>query len=279
LVHFDFLDPPAPETLMRALELLNSLGALNDEGELTEYGAKMAEFPLDPCLSKVLMESPKYHCSNEALSIVAMLSVPNCFLRPKERAKEADQAKQEFAHVDGDHLTLLNVYHSWLKNGRDQRWCFDMFLNQRSMTSAEEVRTQLQKIMEKYNLPMLSPPFESIEYYQNIKKCILSGYFMHVAHLEKNGRYLTIKDHQVVELHPSTVLEQGPSFVLYHEFVLTSRNYIRNVIDLKAEWLLEVAPQYYNIDAFPNCSAKADLIAAEKRMSYMRGQNSQPKYF
>jgi pre-mRNA-splicing factor ATP-dependent RNA helicase DHX15/PRP43 len=64
LVHFDFMDPPAPETLMRALELLNYLGALDDEGELTPEGTMMAEFPLDPQLSKVLLTAPKYNCVN-----------------------------------------------------------------------------------------------------------------------------------------------------------------------------------------------------------------------
>ncbi len=64
LVHFDFMDPPAPETLMRALELLNYLGALDDEGTLTEEGKKMAEFPLEPQLSKVLLSSPRYGCVN-----------------------------------------------------------------------------------------------------------------------------------------------------------------------------------------------------------------------
>ena len=112
LVHFDFMDPPAPETLMRALELLNYLGALNDDGDLTGLGELMSEFPLDPQLSRMLIASCDFNCSNEILSIVAMLSVPNVFLRPKEAKKAADEAKQRFAHVDGDHLSLLNVYHA-----------------------------------------------------------------------------------------------------------------------------------------------------------------------
>ena len=69
LVHFDFLDPPAPETLMRALELLNYLGALDDEGDLTELGRQMSDLPLDPQLAALIIESPKYGCSNEILSI------------------------------------------------------------------------------------------------------------------------------------------------------------------------------------------------------------------
>ena len=74
LVHFDFMDPPAPETLMRALELLNYLSALDDSGNLTDLGAIMAEFPLDPQLAKMLIASTEYNCSNEILSITAMLS-------------------------------------------------------------------------------------------------------------------------------------------------------------------------------------------------------------
>jgi len=85
IVHFDYMDPPAPETLMRALEQLNYLGALDDEGNLTQIGEQMAEFPLDPMLSKTLIcASTQYFCVNEVLSIVSMLSVPNIFHRPKD---------------------------------------------------------------------------------------------------------------------------------------------------------------------------------------------------
>ncbi|XP_019056554.1 PREDICTED: probable pre-mRNA-splicing factor ATP-dependent RNA helicase DEAH2 isoform X3 [Tarenaya hassleriana] len=75
LVHFDFMDPPAPETLMRALEVLNYLGALDDEGNLTKLGEIMSEFPLDPQMAKMLIVSPEFNCSNEILSISAMLSI------------------------------------------------------------------------------------------------------------------------------------------------------------------------------------------------------------
>lgn len=61
-VHFDFMDPPAPETLMRALELLNYLGAIDDDGGMTEIGEMMAEFPLDPQLSKMLITAPQHSC-------------------------------------------------------------------------------------------------------------------------------------------------------------------------------------------------------------------------
>lgn len=113
LVHFDFLDPPAPESLMRALEQLNYLGAIDDDGNLTELGSLMAEFPLPPQLSKLVISSCDYQCSNEILTIAAMLSVETCFVTPKEQLKAAMDSQNRFAHIDGDHLTLLNVFHAF----------------------------------------------------------------------------------------------------------------------------------------------------------------------
>ena len=109
LVKFDFMDPPAPETMMRALENLNYLGALSDEGELTAVGEQMAELPLDPQLAKALLSSATYGCVPEMLSITAMLSIPPPFVRPRDSARFADDAHEQFVHTDSDHLTLLKL--------------------------------------------------------------------------------------------------------------------------------------------------------------------------
>uniref|UniRef100_A0A0K0DL66 RNA helicase n=1 Tax=Angiostrongylus cantonensis TaxID=6313 RepID=A0A0K0DL66_ANGCA len=236
LVHFDFMDPPAPETLMRALELLNYLAAINDDGELTELGSLMAEFPLDPQLAKMLITSTELNCSNEILSITAMLSVPQCFVRPNEMKKEADEAKARFAHVDGDHLTLLNVYHAFKQNNEDVQWCYDNFINYRTLKTADTVRIQLGKIMDKFNLRRVSTDFKSKDYYINIRKALVAGFFMQVAHLQRSGHYVTVKDNQLVNLHPSTVLDHKPEWALYNEFVLTTKNFIRTVTDVRPEW-------------------------------------------
>jgi len=269
LVHFDFLDPPAPETLMRALEMLNYLGCLSDEGDLTDIGDQAAEFPLDPQLAMMLIESPKYKCSNEILSIAAMLSVPLVFVRPKEVQREADDCKQRFSHLDGDHLTLLNVFHAYkqhLSDGVDPgTFCYDNYINARSMKSGENVREQLKRTMERLNLQMLSTEFHDKDYYPNIRRCLVAGYFMQVAHLEKSGHYLTVKDNQVVALHPSTCIQHKPEWVLYNEFVLTSKNFVRTVTQVRGEWLLEIAPSYYNVSDFPKSEAKAQLERLKSR--------------
>ncbi|KAJ3194617.1 hypothetical protein HK101_002316 [Irineochytrium annulatum] len=253
LVHFDLMDPPAPETLMRALELLNFLEAINDEVELTETGKLMAEFAVDPELSRTLITSPRFGCSNEILSIIAMLSVPNVFIRPNDQKKQADEAKSNFNHPDGDHLTLLNVFQAYKENGEDAQWCYRNYLNARTLKSADNVREQLKRSMERNNIPLLSMPQDDKKYYHNIRYALASGFFMQVAHLEKSGHYLTVKDNQLVQLHPSCCLDSKPEWVLYNEFVLTQKNYIRTVTDIKGEWLLDISPSYYDVhERFPN---------------------------
>lgn len=74
LIHFDYLDPPSPQSLFNSLETLNYLAAINDDGDLTELGSMMAEFPLDPQLAKMVIASCEYNCSNEILSTTSMLT-------------------------------------------------------------------------------------------------------------------------------------------------------------------------------------------------------------
>ncbi|KAL8949138.1 MAG: hypothetical protein Q9222_004736 [Ikaeria aurantiellina] len=240
LVHFDLMDPPAPETLMRALEELNYLACLDNEGNLTALGDLASNFPLDPALAVMLISSPEFYCSNEMLSLTALLSVPQIFVRPASARKRADEMKNLFAHPDGDHLTMLNVYHAFKSpqaQENPKQWCHDHFLSLRALQSADNVRLQLKRIMESREIELVSTPFEDKKYYENIRRALVAGFFMQVA--MKDGKtYVTIKDNQNVILHPSTVLSQESEWLVYNEFVLTTKNFIRTVTTVKAEWLL-----------------------------------------
>lgn len=269
LVHFDFMDPPAPETLMRALEMLNYLGALDDEdGSLTELGKKMAMLPVHPQLAKMLIASGDYQVPQEVATIVAMLSVPEPFVRPKNDAKAANEAKANFAHNDGDHLALLNVFHAYKLNNGDANWCFENYLNHRSLQAASNVRDQLIRNMKRLEMPTYSNlDLNSAQYYPNIIKSLVSGFFMQVGHKSSSGTYVTVKDNQVVHLHPSCVLDDKPEWVVYNEFVLTSRNYIRLNTRIRGEWLVEIAPHYYDLSNFPPGDAKRELESMYRRMA------------
>ncbi|CRK48047.1 hypothetical protein BN1723_020483, partial [Verticillium longisporum] len=88
------------------------------------------------------------NCSAEMLIIVAMLNLPNVFYRPKEKQTQADQKKAKFHDPAGDHLTLLNVYNSWKQSSYSSPWCFENFIQARSMKRAKDVHDQLVKIMD-----------------------------------------------------------------------------------------------------------------------------------
>lgn len=221
----------------------------------------MAEFPLDPQMSKLLITSPEFNCSNEILTIVSMLSVPNVFLRPPNQRKEADAAKQLLSVPEGDHLTLLNVYNNYTEHPNDQKWTWDNYLSSRALAQADNVRKQLLRIMERYDLDLTSRVATGPEFYNNIRKTLVCGFFMQVAHREgEKGSYKTIKDNQLVSLHPSCGLDTSPEWVLFNEFVLTSKSFIRTVTTIKPEWLLEYAPDYYNVREFPEGETKAALV-------------------
>ncbi|XP_037041854.1 pre-mRNA-splicing factor ATP-dependent RNA helicase DHX16 [Bradysia coprophila] len=243
LLHFDFLDPPPHETLVLALEQLYALGALNHHGELTKLGRRMAEFPVDPMLGKMLLASEKYKCSEEVVTIAAMLSVnSSIFYRPKDKIIHADTARKNFNHMHGDHLSLLQVYNQWAETDFSTQWCYENFIQYRSMKRARDVREQLAGLMQRVEIDMVSSLPETIP----IRKAVTSGYFYHIARLSKGGNYKTIKHNQNVMIHPnSSLFEELPRWVLYHELVFTTKEYMRQVIEIESKWLLEVAPHYY----------------------------------
>lgn len=266
LVHFDFMDPPAPETLMRALELLNYQGALDDEGEMTELGYQMSELPLDPQLAKLILVSPEYRCSAEIVTIVAMLSVPQVFLRPREHAKAADEAKAQFTHSESDHLTLLQVFNEYdMVAEKDRKnWCWENFISERAMISATNVRNQLMGIMKRLDLPLISSDIKGDGSFAgtDIRKALTAGMFMQVAYRQRSGEYLTVKDNQLVSIHPGSVVNSRPEWVIFEEFALTTKNYIRTVTSTNVDWLVELAPHYFDLENFPKCEAKGELEKA-----------------
>ena len=242
LLGFDFMDPPPPATLVSALEELYNLGALDEEGLLTRLGRKMAEFPLDPPLSKVLIASVDLGCSEEVLTIIGMLSAQNIFYRPREKQAQADQRKAKFAQPEGDHITLLAVYEAWKASGFSKPWCFENFIQERSMRRAQDVRKQLVAIMDRYKLDLVSAGRD----YGAVCRAIASGYFAHAARKDPQEGYKTIVDGTPVYIHPGSALfQRQPDWVVYHELVLTSKEYMRECTAVDPRWFVELAPRFF----------------------------------
>uniref|UniRef100_A0A3Q4A9W4 RNA helicase n=1 Tax=Mola mola TaxID=94237 RepID=A0A3Q4A9W4_MOLML len=244
LLSFDFMDAPPMETLITAMEQLYTLGALDDEGLLTRLGRRMAEFPLEPMLCKMLIMSVHLGCSEEMLTIVSMLSVQNIFYRPKDKQALADQKKTKFFQLEGDHLTLLAVYNSWKNNKFSNPWCFENFIQARSLKRAQDIRKQMLSIMDRHKLDVVSCGKATVQ----IQKAICSGFFRNAARKHPQDGYRTVIDQQVVYLHPSsTLFNRQPEWLVYHELVLTTKEYMREVTVIDPRWLVEFAPAFYRV--------------------------------
>ncbi|KAL1920521.1 uncharacterized protein VTP21DRAFT_898 [Calcarisporiella thermophila] len=249
LINFDFMDPPPMQTMITALEQLYALGALDDEGLLTRLGRKMAEFPLNPPLSKMLILSVELGCSDEILSIVAMLSSDQTiFYRPKEKQSQADQRKAKFHQPEGDHLTLLAVYNAWKASKFSNAWCYENFIQARSLKRAQDVRKQLLGIMDRYKHDIVSCGRN----YDRVRRALVGGFFRNAAKKDPQEGYKTLVEGTPVYIHPSSALyNKNPEWVIYHELVLTSKEYMREVTAIEPKWLTEFAPRFFKVaDAY-----------------------------
>jgi pre-mRNA-splicing factor ATP-dependent RNA helicase DHX16 len=258
LLHFDFMDAPPADALIRALEQLYALGALNDRGELTKLGRRMAEFPLDPMLSKAVIASEKYECVSEVLSTVAMLSLgASVFYRPKEKAVHADTARLNFARGGGgDHIALLRCYSEWAATDYSTQWCFENYVQVRSMKKARDIREQLEDLCERVEIDkMISKPDDT----DAILKAITAGFFYNTAKLGRSGEYQTVKQHRTVYIHPSSVLakeDDPPPWLVYFELAFTTKEFMRQVAPIMPGWLLEIAPHFYQESDVEDAKAK-----------------------
>lgn len=246
LLDFPFLDPPPQEAITTSLFDLWALGALDNIGELTEVGEKMVAFPMDPSLSKLLISAVDFSCSEEVLTIVAMLSVPSVFYRPKERQEESDAAREKFFVAESDHLTFLNIYTQWKSNGCSDAWCTRHFLHPKSLRRAKEIREQLLDIMKTRKMEMISCGTN----WDVIRECICSGYYHQAAKVKGVGEYVNLRTSVTVQLHPTSALYglgYLPDYVVYHELILTSKEYMSTVTAVDPKWLADLGGVFYSI--------------------------------
>jgi pre-mRNA-splicing factor ATP-dependent RNA helicase DHX38/PRP16 len=250
LMAFDFMDAPPAANLATSLFQLWTLGALDAGGRLTKVGRAMAEFPLDPPLARLLLAGCEAGCGAEALTIVAMLSVPPVFFRPPDRAAESDAAREKFAVPESDHLTLLHVYNQWdaVTGGGSARpgWAPAHFLQAKALRKAREVRAQLADLCVAARLPLTSAGGD----WDGVRRAVTAAYFVNAAKLKGIGEYVNCRSGAPAHLHPSSALYglgYAPDCVVYHELVATSKEYMRCATAVEPEWLAELGPMFFSV--------------------------------
>ncbi|XP_010638371.1 probable ATP-dependent RNA helicase DHX35 isoform X1 [Fukomys damarensis] len=255
VLRFHFMSPPPAQSMVQALELLYALGGLDKDCRLTEpLGMRIAEFPLNPMFAKMLLESGNFGCSQEILSIAAMMQIQNIFVIPSNQKSQAIRMHRKFAVEEGDHLTMLNVYEAFIKHNKNSQWCQEHFLNYKGLVRAATVREQLKKLLVKFQVPKKSSEGDP----DPVLRCIVSGFFANAARFHSTGAYRTIRDDHELHIHPASVLytEKPPRWVIYNEVIQTSKYYMRDVTAIESAWLLELAPHFYQQGTHLSLKAK-----------------------
>ena len=257
IVRFDFLTSPPAELVTRGLELLYSLGALDEYARLSKpLGTRIAELAVDPMMAKALLGADSFGCLNEMLSIAAMVSLQGgVWLTSQGSKKEQQLTRHKFAAEQGDHLTLLNVYQAFTTTGkRDAKWCAKNYINHKSMTRAVSIRKQLQRYLERLGIyenhsVSTGASDQRINVAEMICRCLTTGFFAHAAKMQPDGTFKTVNGQTVLHAHPSSLMfNRKAEWVIFHEIMETSsKTFIRDLSKIEKPWLLEYAPTFYSL--------------------------------
>ncbi|XP_027198576.2 putative ATP-dependent RNA helicase DHX35 [Dermatophagoides pteronyssinus] len=245
IVKFDFISPPPSRNIIAAFDVLFALKAIDNNGSLTDpLGMQMAEFPLNPTFSKMLLVSEDFGCSEEILTIASMLQVQNIFTYPHgQRAQQARRAKHNLSVEEGDLITYLNIYNQFIKSAQIRSWSDKNYLHYKGLLRAVEIRNRLKSLLHRFKVRLISST--DVE---SILKCIVAGFFTNAAQLDEDGIYRTIRGNYELHIHPTSVLytmKRLPKFVLFTEVIHTNKDYMKDISVIKPNWLYELAPHYY----------------------------------
>ncbi|KAF2010143.1 P-loop containing nucleoside triphosphate hydrolase protein [Aaosphaeria arxii CBS 175.79] len=272
LVRFDYLSPPPSTLLIRAMDLLGSLGAVDaTTARLTKpLGTRMAELPLPPMLAKCLLNAPSFGCLSEMLTIAAMMTLNgNVFISHSSTSTskaQEEKIRRRFAVTQGDAVTLYNIYTSFHShsspssssstNSPSPQWCRENNLNFKSLIKATSVRKQLRNHLSRLGIEEnagLSGPevvrAGGMGVVERVQRCLASGFFAQAARMQSDGTFRTAGGGATLWPHPTSIFfHRKADWVVYGEILETrGKVYIRDLTAVEMEWLVESAPEYYKV--------------------------------
>lgn len=252
VVRFEYLTPPPAELLAKATELLYSLGALDDYAKLTRpLGMRMAEIAVEPMMAKTLLSASSFNCLSEVLTIAAMTSLGgSVWIQRDGEKKELESTRRKFAAEEGDHLTLLNVYHTFVTKGKKEaKFCHENLLNFKALSRAVSIRAQLKRYLERFGISVDESVRSSPAQAEQIGRCLTTGYFAHAARMQPDGTFRNVAGGTTLHAHPSSLMfNRKADWVLFHEVMETgNKTFIRDITKIEKDWLLEYSSGFYQI--------------------------------
>ncbi|MGD0783257.1 MAG: ATP-dependent RNA helicase HrpA, partial [Candidatus Aminicenantales bacterium] len=250
--NFPFVDRPPAAAVKDGFDTLVELGAIRGEGieyGLTEKGRRMARMPVDPRISRMLIEAIKEDSLREVAVVAAALSIRDPRERPLEKAAQADAMHAPFKEERSDFLTLLNIwerYHGAFEGLDSQhkrrRFCHEHFLSYSRMREWVQLHSQILEILKDMKIPLgrthaaeISKPL-----YAAIHKSIAAGYLSNIAILKEKNIYTAAKGREAMIFPGSALFNRGPHWIVAAEMVRTSRLFARMAAKIQPEWLEEL---------------------------------------
>ncbi len=242
---FPFLDPPHKSAIKEGYQLLSELGAINDGRHLTEKGKVMADLPIDPCISRIIIEAKENNCLKEIKIIAAVLAIQDPRIRPVDHEKEADEVHKIFLHPQSDFMTLLNIWNSFhdvqdkVKSwSRLKKYCKGYFLSYQRMREWIDLHDQLERILSlrgEFTDNTVSASYEQIH------KALLAGFLRNLARKKLGRQYQGAHNRELMIFPGSHQFMKGGQWLVAASFIETTRLYALTVATIEPEWIEPIA--------------------------------------
>ncbi|WP_051284282.1 ATP-dependent RNA helicase HrpA [Desulforegula conservatrix] len=285
---FPFIDPPNPRAIKDGYEILIELDAVKrdpekDEYVLTEKGSTMANLPLDPRFSRMLMEADKLGCLEEMVILVSALTVTDPRERPQEKAKEADAAQAVFKDNFSDFVSILNIWNKCqeaLEKTRNssklRKFCVRHFISFKRMREWMDLTDQIRQMMTEsgYTITSFKGPEKIAKtekfspLYTALHKAILSGTISNIAQKKEKNFYRSARGKEVMIFPGSGVFGKGGDWITSAELVETSKLYSRCVANVDASWIMEIGSHLCKTETFePHWNKERGEVTAYEKIT------------
>ncbi|MDA3915962.1 MAG: ATP-dependent RNA helicase HrpA [Deltaproteobacteria bacterium] len=258
---FPFIDRPAHRSIKDGFATLVEIGAVKIKQKkyiLTKIGRIMAKLPIDPKLSRILIEADKKGCLKEACVITTALAIADPRQRPAEKSQAADQKHALFKDPASDFITLLNIWNAYKKaekklktRSKLKKYCRDHFLSFKRLREWSEIHRQIIRILKEHGIKgnkkipdqvgskgMKDKAFDiGGALYIALHQCLLYGYLANIAHKKEKNIFNAAKGQQAMIFPGSGLFNNAGNWIVAAEFVKTSQLFARSVAKIDPEWL------------------------------------------
>ncbi len=269
---FPFLDPPAPRMIADGYQLLAELGAVDESNALTALGRRLARFPIDPRVARMILAAERERCLAEMLVIAAVLEVDDPRERPFERAEAADRSHARFHDEQSDFLALLKVWNHFQEaiehrksNRKLAQELRDQFLSQRRLREWRDVHHQLAALVAQMGMGLNEKPAT----YEQVHRALIAGLLGNIGSKgEEAGEYLGARGVRFAIFPGSGLRKKQPRWVIAAELVETTRLYARCVARIEPEWVEAAAGNLAKKHYFdPHWQRECAMVCAYERVT------------